>query len=109
MQFTASRGHPSRLWSDPGTNFVGARPALEELYGYLSKVDKVKLEEEAASHGTEWSWKFHPADSPHRNGAAEAAVKVVRRALRAIDKKGPFTLVELKLSCTWQGQTCSLA
>ncbi|KAJ8378393.1 hypothetical protein AAFF_G00242810 [Aldrovandia affinis] len=96
MRFTALRGHPSRLWSDPGTNFVGARPALEELYGYLSKVDKVKLEEEAASHGTEWSWKFHPADSPHRNGAAEAAVKVVRRALRANDKKGPFTLVELQ-------------
>ncbi|KAJ8367396.1 hypothetical protein AAFF_G00320230 [Aldrovandia affinis] len=96
MRFTALRGHPSRLWSDPGTNFVGARPALEELYSYLSKVDKVKLEEEAASHGTEWSWKFHPADSPHRNGAAEAAVKVVKRALRAIDKKGPFTLVELQ-------------
>ncbi|KAJ8372871.1 hypothetical protein AAFF_G00276100 [Aldrovandia affinis] len=73
-----------------------ARETLEELYGYLSKVDKVKLEEEAASHGTEWSWKFHPADSPHRNGAAEAAVKVVKRALRAIDKKGPFTLVELQ-------------
>ena len=95
-RFTALRGHPKRLWSDPGSNFVGARPVLQDLYTFLDKQNKTRLEEEAARNGTEWSWQFHPADSPHRNGAAEAAVKAVKRALRAIDEKGPFTLSEFQ-------------
>jgi len=31
QRFTALRGHPKKLWLDPGKNFVGARPALKEL------------------------------------------------------------------------------
>ncbi|KAL1276822.1 hypothetical protein QQF64_036445 [Cirrhinus molitorella] len=34
--FTALRGHPRKLWSDQGTNFVGARPVLQELYEFLT-------------------------------------------------------------------------
>ena len=81
QRFSALRGHPRKLWTDPGTTFVGARPALEELHRFLSQLNRSQIEEEAAKHGTEWSWKIHPADSPHRNGAAEAAVKIVKRAL----------------------------
>ncbi|GAA6097419.1 uncharacterized protein LOC124378202 [Tachysurus ichikawai] len=72
QRFTALRGHPRKLWSDPGSNFVGAKPALTELYKFLDKVQKSELEGEAAKHGIEWYWKIHPASSPHRNGAAEA-------------------------------------
>lgn len=35
QRFTAFRGHPRKLWSDPGKNFVGAQPALRELYLFL--------------------------------------------------------------------------
>ena len=70
QRFTSIRGHPAKLWSDPGTNFVGAKPALEQLYRFLHQLTKSELEDEAAKHGTEWTWKIHPADSPHRNGAA---------------------------------------
>ncbi|KAJ8006705.1 hypothetical protein DPEC_G00109990 [Dallia pectoralis] len=77
QRFTALRGHPKKLWSDPGTNFVGARPALKELYHFLDRSSISELENEASKHGTEWSWEIHPADSPHRNGAAEAAVRSV--------------------------------
>lgn len=31
-----------------------------------------------------WAWNFHPADAPHRNGAAEAAVKLIKRALTSL-------------------------
>lgn len=31
QRFTAFRGHPTKSWSDPGTNFVRAKPVLEEL------------------------------------------------------------------------------
>ncbi|XP_008290792.1 uncharacterized protein LOC103365200 [Stegastes partitus] len=87
-RFTALRGHPRKLWSDPGTNFVGAKPALEELQKFLGKLNKTEIEEQASKHGTEWSWKFHPAGSPHRNGAAEAAVKLVKRALSNLGGDG---------------------
>lgn len=32
QKFTAVRGHPRKIWSDPGTNFIGAKPVLVELY-----------------------------------------------------------------------------
>lgn len=37
QRFTSLRGHPKKLWSDPGTNFVGAKPALEELHRIMEK------------------------------------------------------------------------
>lgn len=95
-RFTALRGHPKKMWSDPGSNFVGARPALKELYMFLDCLGKSELEDEATKHGTEWSWKIHPADSPHRNGAAEAAVRVVKRALNNLGGDGTFTWREFQ-------------
>lgn len=79
------------MWSDLGKNFLGAKPALKELYAYLDRVDKTRLENEATRHRTEWNWKISPADSPHRNGAAEAAVHSVKRALIHIGVDGIFT------------------
>lgn len=95
-RFTSLRGHPRKLWSDPGTNFVGAKPALEELYKFLDHLNKSELEDKAAKHGTDWSWKIHPADSPHRNGAAEAAVKMVKQALSNLGGDGVFTWGEFQ-------------
>ncbi len=96
QRFTALRGYPSKLWSDPGRNFVGAKPALKELYQLLDQINKSELENEAVKNGTEWSWKIHPADSPHRNGAAEAAVHVVKRALLNLGGNGSFTWGEFQ-------------
>lgn len=83
-QFAALRGHPKKLWSDRGSNFVGARPVLRELHKHLSCLQRLSFEDVAARNGTEWKWEFHPADAPHRNGAAEAAVKLIKRALNSL-------------------------
>lgn len=96
QRFTALRGHPKKLWSDPGKYFMGARRALKELYLFLDQLSKSELENEASKHGTEWSWKIHPADSPHRNGAAEAAVRTVKRALHNLGGEGLFTWSEFQ-------------
>ncbi|XP_067223126.1 uncharacterized protein [Chanodichthys erythropterus] len=85
-RFTALRGHPRKLWSDRGTNFIGAKSALRDLHKHLACLEKVAIEDIAAKNGTEWQWEFHPADSPHRNGAAEAAVKLVKRALSSLSR-----------------------
>lgn len=96
QRFTALRGHPRKLWSDQGTNFVGARPVLQELYEFLSNIDKDHVQEKAVLRGTDWTWVFHPADSPHRNGAAEAAVRVLKRALSSVGKECDLTALEFQ-------------
>ena len=63
---------------------MGARPALRELHRHLACLQKASVENMAARNGTEWQWDFHPADAPHRNGAAEAAVKLIKRALHSL-------------------------
>lgn len=35
QRFAALRGYPRKIFSDPGTNFIGARPVLPELYTFL--------------------------------------------------------------------------
>ncbi|KAK7879276.1 hypothetical protein WMY93_033942 [Mugilogobius chulae] len=96
QRFTALRGHPKKLWSDAGKNFIGAKSALTDMYLFLDQLDKAQIQNEALKYGTEWSWKIHPADSPHRNGAAEAAVKIVKRALHNIGGDGVFTWGEFQ-------------
>ncbi|XP_026082522.1 uncharacterized protein LOC113058643 [Carassius auratus] len=96
QRFTALRGHPRKLWSDQGTNFMGAKPVLQELYEFLSNIDKDQVQRKAVVEGTDWTWVFHPADSPHRNGAAEAAVRVLKRALSSVGKGCNLTALEFQ-------------
>lgn len=91
QRFTALRGHPRKLWSDQGTNFVGARPVLKDLYDFLAAIDKDQVQQKAVMKGTDWVWVFHPADSPHRNGAAEAAVRILKKALSSVGEEGTLT------------------
>ena len=94
QRFTAIRGHPTKVWSDPGTNFVGAKSLLEDLYSFLGSQYMPNLEEYAVKNGTSWTWKVLPADSPHRNGAAEAAVKITKRALQSLSTQANLTFSE---------------
>ncbi|CAI5644747.1 unnamed protein product [Oreochromis niloticus] len=52
------------------------------------------LEEYSAKNETTWAWKILPADSPHRNGAAEAAVRVTKRALHTLGNAEALTFSE---------------
>ncbi|CAI5659844.1 unnamed protein product, partial [Oreochromis niloticus] len=63
---------------------IHVKPVLGEMYAYLRQQNKESLEEYSAKNETTWAWKILPADSPHRNGAAEAAVRVTKRALHTL-------------------------
>lgn len=91
LAYKSAERHPKKPWSDPGKNLVGSRPALIDLYLFLDQLEKSEVENEAFKYGTGWSWKFHPGDSPHRNGAAEKAVHIVKRALHNLGGDGCFT------------------
>lgn len=58
----------------------------------MDRLDETKLENEFTKHGTEWKWKISPVDSPHSNGAAEAAVRTVKRALIHTGGNGIFII-----------------
>lgn len=96
QRFAAIRGFPRKIFSDPGTNFIGARPVLQDMYKFLEEIDKSTLEETAIKTGTEWIWKLYPGDSPHRNEAVEAVVRIIRKALQNCRGKSTLTYSEMQ-------------
>lgn len=96
QRFTTIRGHPKKIWSDPGTNFVGAKSVLKELYQFLDSLDKSAVEDTSAQNGTDWHWTILPADSPHRNGSAEASVRMVKKAFQSLGKESGLCFSEFQ-------------
>ena len=59
------------MWSDNGTNFVGAE---SELKTALKDLDKNRIEEEVNNNQTKWL--FNPPCSPWMSGGMESKVKL---------------------------------
>ena len=79
-RFIARRGNPSDIFSDNGTNFVGANNELKEAIESWNADERVQnMLSERAIH-----WHFFSPKTPHMNGAAEALVGSTKRALKAI-------------------------
>lgn len=79
-RFIARRGRCTDLYSDNGTNFVGARNQLQELFrlwkDYSHRQDVARF---CASEGIDWH--FNPPGSPHFGGLWEAAVRSAKHHL----------------------------
>ncbi|KAJ0169553.1 hypothetical protein K1T71_014738 [Dendrolimus kikuchii] len=92
-RFVSRRGYCSNLWSDNGTNFVGASRELDKLF-YVEKSGLHKdLAETLATNGT--TWHFIPPHSPNFGGLWEAGVKSVKFHLRRIIGDTTLTYEEL--------------
>lgn len=93
-RFINRRGKPERIYSDNGTNFVGAHSELEELAKFL-KNDKNKtiITDFCANDTIEW--RFIPVNSPHFEGLWEAGVKSSKFHLKRVIGKTPLTFEEL--------------
>ncbi|XP_038121232.1 uncharacterized protein LOC6053509 [Culex quinquefasciatus] len=73
-RFIGRRGLPAEIFSDNGTNFVGARNQLQNLFELLrSKDHSEKVSKECADQGIQWH--FNPPGAPHFGGLWEAAVR----------------------------------
>ena len=77
QRFTNIRGWPSKIFSDPGSQLIGAE---RELTAAWSAVDREAIYKTCSDQGTEW--KFSPADSPWRQGSVEALVKAAKKAIK---------------------------
>ena len=82
-RFVARRGYPSLLWSDHGTNFVGANRTLREFNLFLEKQTTQGIISEFCS-ARNIEWKFIPEHSPHFGRLWESTVKSVKTHLRRV-------------------------
>lgn len=79
-RFLARRGPVLHLYSDNGTNFVGAKNHLDEVYSFLASRDYLlAMQNELDSHRI--TWKFSVPAGPHMSGIWESAVKSVKTHL----------------------------
>ncbi|XP_008185507.1 uncharacterized protein LOC103310109 [Acyrthosiphon pisum] len=85
-RFISRRGKPSTMWSDNGTNFVGAERELSECLLNVAK--------NLANEGV--TWHFNPPSAPHFGGLWESGVKSAKYHLLRVLKEGSPTYSELE-------------
>ena len=78
---------PTTIWSDNGTNFVGAAREIKNL------VRAAELSDYCAHRGIQW--KFTPEHAPHFGGLWEASVKSFKQHLRRVVGEAKLTYEEL--------------
>lgn len=92
-RFVGRRGCPQTMWSDNGTNFVGARNSFNEMHQLLrNKYSDIHDQFYLPQH---MSWKFIPPSAPHMGGLWEAGVKSCKFHLKRIMGNSLFTFEEL--------------
>ena len=82
-RFIARREKPSLIWSDHGTNFVGAARELQEFLAFFQNQETQGVISEFCAMQN-ITWKFIPERTPHFGGLWEAAVKAMKSRLKRV-------------------------
>lgn len=90
-RFIARREKPTHIYSDNGSNYVGASSKLRELGTFL-KQHSSKITDSASRENI--NWHFIPANSPRFRGLWEAGVKSTKHHLKRILVNASITLEE---------------
>lgn len=98
-RFVARRGKCANLYSDCGTNFVGACKELRDLHNMFTRqFNESTMINTLATEGTQWH--FNPPGAPNFGGLWEAGVKAVKHHLRRILGATLLTFEELATTLT---------
>ncbi len=93
-RFIARRGEPKEIWSDNGTNFVGA---VAEMKRSIQQWNQTQIHQHLLQH--EIAWHFNPPKASHMGGVWERQIRTVRSVLaglggsHALDDEGLLTLL----------------
>ncbi|XP_008188319.1 uncharacterized protein LOC103310776 [Acyrthosiphon pisum] len=87
-RFVARRGLPADVYSDCGTNFVGADKQLRAL------IQSPEGQTAVANFRAMCTWHFNPPSAPHFGGLWEAAVRSTKRLLVRVIGTHVFTYEE---------------
>ncbi|KAH0815972.1 hypothetical protein GEV33_006819 [Tenebrio molitor] len=88
------RGNVTTMYSDNGTNFVGANKELQTLK-QLFKDSQFQQELFSESLKYNTNWKFIPANSPHWGGLWEAGIKSVKGHIKRVVGDTSLTFEEM--------------
>ncbi|XP_071581108.1 uncharacterized protein [Temnothorax nylanderi] len=91
-RFVSRRGMCTELYSDCGTNFVGADAELRKLFAASTKEGR-SIAEEMANNRVRW--RFNPPEAPHFGGLWEAVVKSAKHHLRRVLGDATLTYEEM--------------
>ena len=98
QRFIGRRGVPTNIYSDNGSNFVGAKRELEH---WFKRLNRDELRNRTSHHGI--NWHFNAPYASHRGGIWERLIRSVRRTLMALcgqqtptDETLDTTLVEVE-------------
>lgn len=89
-RFVSRRGRCTDLYSDCGTNFVGAKNYMEDVKRLLSSSDIT-----TSLSNVHIQWHLNPPVAPHMGGLWEAAVKSAKTFLHRIIREQVLTYEEL--------------
>ncbi|XP_024881300.1 uncharacterized protein LOC112460715, partial [Temnothorax curvispinosus] len=93
-RFVARRGLPEHIYSDNGTNFIGANNQLKEMYAlFNSEKHKDHINKFASEHRI--VWHFIPPIAPHFGGLWESTVKLFKHHFKRVVGDSLFTFEEL--------------
>ncbi|CAA9994195.1 unnamed protein product, partial [Nesidiocoris tenuis] len=79
-RFLSRRGPCAAMYSDQGTNFVGARTCLREMHAFLSHPSYASAISDELSH-RQIAWHFNPPAAPHFGGLWESNIKSAKSLL----------------------------
>ncbi|XP_059050490.1 uncharacterized protein LOC131845442 [Achroia grisella] len=92
-RFVARRGSCTELWSDNGTNFVGAAVELKKLFHAENKAVMDEVAESLAILGC--TWRFIPPHAPNFGGLWERGIRSVKYHLKRIIGNSTLTYEEM--------------
>ena len=93
-RFVARRGCPNTISSDNGSNFIGAKNNLKELYSFLQSTDtNSNIHQYLLSRRI--TWNNIPERAPHFGGLWESAVKKMKYHLKRVVGSQILTYEEL--------------
>ena len=92
-RFIARRGKPTLIWSDNGTNFVGAPTELKQFADFLENQKTQRVISEFCTY-QRIQWKFIPERSPHFGGLWESTVKSMKYHLKRVTADVKLTFKE---------------
>ncbi|XP_011858918.1 PREDICTED: uncharacterized protein LOC105556434 [Vollenhovia emeryi] len=93
-RFISRRGIPAQVYSDNGTNFVGANNQLREMYALFNS-GKHKNTVDRFACENQIKWHFIPPAAPHFGGLWESTVKLFKHHFKRVVGDALFTFEEL--------------
>ncbi|KAH8313484.1 hypothetical protein KR067_006894 [Drosophila pandora] len=94
-RFFSIRGKCNHMYTDNGTNFIGAKRSLDEMQQLLSSSQhKDQIVNTLADEGIQWT--FIPPRAPHWGGKWESAVRCVKLHLRRVIGNTTLTYEQMR-------------